>query len=290
MKIPPDEWLQKLNKEFRNANVDVRQRPFLALDAYCRDFRVRAILFSSPPAKRIFDWFYENTKREAHQIGSLFTGVFYYDSCFWPIEIPVGYGTFRLDATESLRGMSQQIKEELISTPESAWNYVACWADCVDYGYGFEEVIRLIKYPEFGLNLLKAGNDELRATVAQLLQHRLNSRAAMSSRMAVEIFLKAYLALQGHLDENLAREYGHRLNIIIRECLRLNPQHDYLQIEGKLAVFPEIRERYLEIEMPGSRLWEAYAIAQFVAAATIRSFTDRDIRPMIQAKRTENKE
>ena len=55
MEIPSDEWLERVNREFRANDVDVRRRPFLALDRYCTDYRVKALSFDSGPTKQIFD-------------------------------------------------------------------------------------------------------------------------------------------------------------------------------------------------------------------------------------------
>ena len=171
MEIPSDEWFERINREFRANDVDVRRRPFLALDRYCKDFRVKALPFDAAPAKRIFDWFYENTKPESHQIGSLFTGAFYYDACFWAVDIPIGYGQFKLEAPDSLRGMSPRMKQDLTTVPRDAWIYALFWVDCLDYAFGFDDMNKDPTLNPFGIALLRNGDKELRAAVSQLLEH-----------------------------------------------------------------------------------------------------------------------
>ncbi len=282
MKIPPDEWFQQVNREFREQNIAVRQRPFLALDRYCKDFRVLALMFDSAPSKAIFDWFYSNTKPESHHIGSLFTGAFYYDACFWPVDIPVGYGQFKLEAPDSLRGIPSSLKRELMLESKDARSFALFWVDCIDYGYGFDDIQKTNCISPFSKSLMMNADRELRASISQLLEHRPNPKAAMSARMATEIYLKAFLVQKAGLSETEVKAFNHRLNDLLKECRRIEPNHDVLKIESDLTVFPAIHERYTGGDLPHAVLWSTYVIAQYSATSVVRSFTDRDTRAQLR--------
>ncbi len=286
MQIPDDTWLAKVNLDFRNANVDVKERPFLALDRYRKDFGLISISFDSPAANKIFDWFQENTKPEAHHIGSMFTGVYHYDACFWPVDIPIGYGHFGFEAPECLRGMSVELKANLMAVPRDAWSYASFWVHCLDYAYGFDDMTKLNKYPAFAFSLLENADRELRAAVSQLLEKHPNSKAAMSSRMAVEMYLKAFLVYRANYTEPQVKAFRHRLADLIKECRKLAPAHDILKIDPDLTVFPAIHERYTGDEIPNPMLWAAYGIAQYTAASLVRGFTDRDTRPQLEPSKS----
>ncbi len=260
----------------------MRRRPFLALEQYCNDFGVTAIAFDSTPAKAIFEWFATNTKAEAHQIGSLFTGVFYYDSCFWPVDVFIGYGQFQLNALESLQGMAHSMKDELMSRPDTAWPYVLAWADSVDYGYGIGDLDKTLPDDAvFARSLLENADRELRAAVAQLLEHRPNTKAAMSCRMATEIFLKSFLVLKAKLSEPEIRAFNHHIDKLLSKVREIDAKHDVLKIEDQLTAFPTIGDRYTGPELAPSALWLTYQIALHVAAAVIRSFTARNVRASV---------
>lgn len=284
MKIPPEDWFQWVNREFREQDVAVGQRPFLALDRYCKDFRVRALPFDAPAAKAIFDWFSSNTKPESHHIGALFTGAFYYDASFWAVDIPIGYGRFKLDAPNSLRGMPHHVKQELMTHARDAWSYVQFWVDCLDYAYGFDDIQKDPACAPFGLALLENADRELRAAISQLLEHRPNPKAAMSARMATEMYLKAFLVQKSGFTEADVKKFNHRLRDIVRECARVASGHDIVKIENDLNVFPEIHERYTGTDVPAAALWRAYGLAQYCGAAFTRSFSDRDTRSQFQTK------
>jgi hypothetical protein len=283
--IPPEDWLHTLNRKFREGDVDVRQRPFLALDHYCKDFRVISLSFDSPPAKAIFEWFSAHSKPQAHEIGSLFKGAFYYDSCFWPVDIFIGYGTFELNALTSLQSMSDSMKAELMSIPNVAWSYVLTWADTADYGYGIDDLDKTLPVDAtYARSLLENADRELRAAVAQLLEHRPNAKAAMSCRMATEIFLKAFLVLKASLSESQIRAFNHYLDKLLAKIRELHPAHDVLSIEHEIAAFPTINDRYTGAELAPSALWGVYQVSLFVAATVVRSFADRNIRSSVLAQ------
>jgi len=139
--IISDDWLRAINRDFREQDIEPRRRPWLAIQRYSQEFGV-SVDFSSPFANRIFEWFQSHTQPGTHIIGPLFTGVFYFDACFWPVSIPHAYGTVSINALDSLESMPDTLKQEIMATPRDAWNYVLLWVDCLDYAYGFDDMHR----------------------------------------------------------------------------------------------------------------------------------------------------
>jgi hypothetical protein len=66
-----------------------------------------SIGFNSPLADAVFAWFEQNTKAEAHWIGPLFSGVYFYDATFWKLTIPVIYGTSNVNGLDLLSNHEQ---------------------------------------------------------------------------------------------------------------------------------------------------------------------------------------
>ena len=66
----------------------------------------------------------------------MFTGAFYYDSFFWKLEIPLGYGTVQSNALDALSQMPPPVKEQLQRDHSMMWKYILLWVDSVDYGFG----------------------------------------------------------------------------------------------------------------------------------------------------------
>lgn len=274
-----EEWLTSLNQGFRTRGVSVGKRPFLAIMQYAQDFNIQGLSFNSDAARAIDDWFTSNTKPEAHHIGSLFTSVFYYDTCFWPVDIFRTPGRIRLDSLSSLQSMPESLKKEMMSVPTDAWNYAIAWAHSLDYAYGFDDMRKTIISAEhdYALSLLKNADRELRAATSQLLEPRPNSKAAMSCRMATEIFLKAFLVIKTKVTKKeLKKEIGHNLNKSLSKIRNLDPDHQLLAVEPTISIFPAIDDRYTGEELSSNTLWEAYFTTMHVASAVTRSFTDRN--------------
>ncbi len=208
-----EDWLKKANEEFRNAGINQRRRPWEAIGRYSTEFNT-SVDISSDVAKKIFAWFESHSKPGVHQIGSLYESVYFYDSQFWTVSIPITYGTVELNALECLPQMSENMRDEIMSQRKQAWDYVAFWADCVDYGMGIDDLRKTPGLNEFGVQLLMSGDQELRAATSILNQHRPDPRAILNCRMALEIFFKSFVALKVGLTEKQAkRQRGQVLNL-----------------------------------------------------------------------------
>ena len=104
-----DECLIRVNEEFRISGIDQKRRPWEAISRYSDEFKV-PVNFSSDLVTRIFDWFEANSKPGVQKIESMYESVYFFDSAFWTISIPIIYGQVELDGSKSLIDMPDQIK------------------------------------------------------------------------------------------------------------------------------------------------------------------------------------
>jgi hypothetical protein len=205
-----DSWLVKVNAQLRIEDVAHRQRPFEAIRRYALESKTSLNVFSDT-GKRILAWFREHAPEGAHALGSAYESVYYFDSVFWVVSVPILSGTVSLDPRDSILGMPPFTKDDLFETAHRSWDYVIYWADCVDYGQGSAEVLANKTLDEFGGQLYAAADEELRAATLLLRQHGPQARALMNCRNATEMFFKAYLAFKGQLNEKAARQLNHDL-------------------------------------------------------------------------------
>ena len=134
-----ENWLSSANARYRADEVPPRHRPFKAMSDFTREFNC-SLALDSPIAKAIFDWFYKHSQRGSHVVGALFTGAYYFDACFWPLYIPLGYGTFSLNALNCLETMPEVLKKQISQSREDLWQLALYWADCCDYAYGVDDI------------------------------------------------------------------------------------------------------------------------------------------------------
>lgn len=282
-----EEWIANLNTEFRAAGIDQRRRPWEAIRRYSKEFNASVDL-SSEVAKTIFKWIEAHSKPGAHQIGSLYEAVYFYDSQFWVVSIPITYGTVQLNALDSLHDMPESIKQEMMAVHRQAWDFSIYWANCLDYGMGIVDLRKMQGLNEFGSQLLMSADQELRAATSILSQHRPDPRAILNCRMALEIFFKSYVALKKGLSQNQAKAIGHNLNKGLDRFIEASGLDDWERTRNLLTVFPEIHDRYKEQDITLKRLWDGYSLAHSVGAVIIREFTDRNTLEQVMASNNAN--
>lgn len=271
-----EEWLANLNNEFRLAGIDQRRRPWEAISRYSEEFKT-SVNISSDVAKTIFNWFESHSKPSVHQVGSLYEAVYFYDSQFWVVSIPITFGTVQLNALDCLHEMPGVIKQEMITSNRQVWEYVIYWADCLDYGMGVDELRKTQGLNEFGYQLLMSADQELRATTSILSQHRSDPRAIINCRMALEMFFKAYVALKNGLTQSEAKTIGHNLNKGLDKFIEVSGLNDWEKTRQFLSLFPDVHERYKEQDINFQRLWKSYALVHSLGAVIIRELTDRNM-------------
>ena len=275
-----EDWLSAANARYRAEAMAPSHRPFRALSDFTREFNC-SVTMDSALAKTVFDWFYAHSQPDSHAVGSLFTGAFYFDACFWPLNFPVGYGTFSINALECLATMPESLKVQLSQSRQELSHLVLYAADCCDYGYGIDDIRKVGKLNERALAFLRNGDGELVGAVAQLLRPRPIAKATMGLRMAVEIFLKALLIQEQNLTERQLKKLGHKIEDIAGECFAATRAPVFDAVAKDADVFPEVSDRYDGEECPLSEVWRAVCVAQTVAAAVVRQYTDRDMRSQI---------
>jgi hypothetical protein len=283
--MPSDDWLANKNKEYRRAGITPGRRSLQAVEDWARENRC-TVSMSSPEATRVFEWFRQNTRPDAHELKPLFTGVYFFDASFWRVVVPLVFGEARVDALDSLEGVPSEVKAGLSADPKQILDYVAAWADILDYGYSVEDLRKTKSANSFATGLLLAGHGELKTTVSQLLEQRPNPKAIESARMATEMHLKAYLAYVDELDENQAMKLSHNLERSVSRCLTVASFAEVQIFPQLLDRFPSVAERYLGKERSDVELWRAYQAAQFVATSVLRPLSGRDVRPTLTVYQT----
>ncbi len=270
-----DDYLKGLNAEFSSMGMEHRKRPWEALRRYSSDKGVPVGL-SSSAANKIFAWFDVHSKPGVHLIGCLFESVYFYDGEFWKLSIPVSYGRVSLNALDSIIDMPESTQEQMMADNTAAWKYAIFWADCLDYAHGLEDISKDQKLHKFGKELLFAGSQELKSAIQLLGQSSPESRAILNSRMAVEIFIKSFIALKAGLDKKEAKKIGHNLSAGLEEFIKVSGFSHLKDIEDEFSIFPDIHERYSKQSLSRESLWKGFSIAQSFGTLVAREFTGRN--------------
>lgn len=278
---PTEEWLVAINKKFRKENIPPIARPFCALEAFSKEFKC-IVAIPSEAFNTISEWFYKNTKEGSHNIGPAYRGVYYFDACFWPVDIPIIYGKPLVKPFSSLQSMSEPLKNQIKADKKQLFSFLSLWTDCLDYAYGYEDIIKDSKFKDLALNFIKSADKELRSTASLLLQDYPEMKAIEGARMSVEMFLKAIVIIANDWDEDaIKKKIGHNLTKAAQEAFNCTHNEEIKEIEKRFRIFPDIHERYAGKDWKPPELWKGYCIAQVVATIFTRLHSERDTRQQI---------
>jgi hypothetical protein len=210
-------WLNSANTRYRVDEVPLRKRPFKALSDFSCEFNC-PVATDSLVAQVISEWFYAHSQPGSHAIGPLFTGAFYFDTCFWPMHIPIGASDISVNALDSLKTMPEVLKEQLSQSRQDFHRLIFYWVDCCDYASGMDDINKQGNFSTKALAFAQNGHKELVGAISQLTLQRPNVKAILALRMASEIFLKALLIQERSLttDQQL-KQLSHRIEDIAHE-------------------------------------------------------------------------
>ncbi|CAM3829979.1 hypothetical protein [Pseudoalteromonas maricaloris] len=269
-----DKLLEKINEEFKLEGVPHIQRSFLAMSKLSKKLGI-SIQFGSQESDYVSDWFARRSKASALCVGSLFEAAYYYDAEFWTVKIPIIFGVVQAEAYDALD--MPKVNVELISKNDNkSRSYALFWADCMDFSYGISD-LQSSHDDSFGIQLLGAGFEELRSATSALLAQKVNKRAIMNARMALEMFMKSYLAMKGNIDEKGARNLGHDLHKALKKVSQVSGKSFPKDVYDSLELYPSINERYSEQKVSTQEIASCYNFALSMGAFVTRTVTDRNI-------------
>jgi hypothetical protein len=274
------QWLTSTNRRYGAEGVPHKGRPFRAMSDFTRENRC-SLGMADALTKRIFEWFYEHSPPGSHQMGAVYTGIHFYDAAFWPVQVPLIFGTTRVGALDCLETMPKAVQHALESDRREAWAYVVHWANCMDYGYGHMDLAVDAKLHPRAMRFLGAAHSELVGANAQLLEVRPNVKAILGMRMATEIFLKAVLVQEQDLTDGQLMKLSHKIEDAASACADATKENLFDEISKRVSLYPPVSARYDNTEWSHKAVWQAAALTQLTAATVTRRYSDRDMRASI---------
>lgn len=268
-------WLEAANRRYAAEGIEHQARPFKAMNDFTREHRC-SLPSSHPTCRAIFEWFYKNSPPKAHQMGSVYTGVFLFDTAFWPIQVPLIFGEVSVDALSCLATMPLSVKNRLSSSHSDSSSYARHWLNCMDYGCGRMDGGMRLK-PR-ARKFLNAAHAELLGANSLLLESRPNVKAILGMRMATEILLKTVLVQECDLSEDDLRKIGHNLKNASEKCHAATGGKVFQEIACQISVFPPITARYEDTNWSPEAVWNAAILTQCAAATVTRRYTDRNLQ------------
>ncbi|WP_140178341.1 hypothetical protein [Providencia stuartii] len=271
-----NKWLSRINREFDELGIEPRQRSLKAIMHYSKEFSI-SISLSSDTAKKIFEWFNNRSRVDECKGESFYDSVYFYDSQFWNISIPVIFGTVNIDIFECLYDMPQIIKDEICQQDEYANEYVSFFESCFTYSMGLEHLRLNKNFDKQDIQFLLSGAQELKSATSILSKNQFDSRAIMNCRMALEMFFKGYITLKEGLSDQEAKKIGHNLYRGLDKVIDVSGYKQLEEIRPYLLIFPEIHERYSEQNLTRLQVWDGYRLVHSIGNLIINSIVEEHI-------------
>lgn len=237
------DWLFEKNKLYRQEEVLYKERPFRACREYSEEFQC-AFSINSDLSNYIFEWFENRSDPNAHKLGVLHFGAFYFDANFWILEIPIIYGRVKINPLSYLSTMPEAIKSDLRDSKEDMRKLCDYFADCIDYALGFDDFQKSKGSSEKALEMIRSADRYLFKVVNQLNTEKLNVSSILDCGMACEMFLKFALILESDFEDRQLKQFGHDIKKLAQKChveLKLN---EFMWIAENANSFLDVSERY----------------------------------------------
>lgn len=278
-----DVWLNDLYLECIQKGIPHEQRELEVrskIDDFLKVWSIKPI----PEKEYAIRWIKTQCKQESDLLPiSIFA--FYYDTEFWEIKIPRIYGSVKITPLESLINMpSTLIRYLSYNYYPDMEKYVQHWANCFDLEYGSKEISFIyLDHNAFAANFLFSGIQNLNAATAALLYTSHNNQTIMSIRMALEMFIKSYIAFNDHSKKTYeekdkqARKLSHDLKKGLEKIQQLTPNKVNKNFFEIIKLFPDINDRYIPQTMSIVDIASCYTLTIHFGAMVTRSITDRNI-------------
>lgn len=298
MKKVTSQWLEEISKEFRqNGITDGHIKTCLAVEKWRKENAKNSSQISDSDIysdlqqlnKQIDEiklYFLTQSEKDRGIIDIQFVGIFYYLGSFWQLEVPFCLGRSGVRIFDQLI-MPNEVRQKFYKDKISLNEYISVWEDSCDYGYGIKEVESKCKTDD-SKELFRSADKHLRSTISLLNQEKANAKAIEDARMAVEIFLKAFLSVKENLtDQQLKDKFNHFLEKPIKhryithglfDSSITHGLNDLIPIKKKLTLFPSIESRYKATEWTLGELWTTYRLALQTGTTVLRNLTKRDTK------------
>ncbi len=274
--IPPSDWIDAFNKDCRKRQVPVGERPFLALQKWAElngQSRPLGELIladlGSETFNALYAFFKANTSLGRDHSAPIRQSCFLYDEAFWPVYVPVIYGSCVVDPIRSIAGMPNAVLQALGFDSAARDELDAHWFDC-SHHMNNHRLIDGDQLPELARNFLAGGEKSLFAAVESLLAIPPNPKAAELSRDAFESILKGFAVVKTALTLEEAIKIRHRLPKLVQHCALALPVSETTRLEKACSLYPKVDVRYEKTAFSTRQLWECYSEAQHAMAISLR--------------------
>jgi len=217
-------------------------------------------------------------------VGGIHGGIFMFRDVFARVDIPIIYGSARIDPLKLTNFSENQIRW-LLSRQADFQMFNDQFTDIMDFAGGLGNLANYRSPPKAALEVFWLAAFQLQAAAAALSVAYDFRGAVQSAIIGTELALKGGLAVLG-LNEGDRRKYSHDLSAAANALFAAWPDFDIERILCTISRFPPfVANRYSAIQPNRVDVGHIVMGAQFIAGEVMRQTTGYSIRQAQPTKR-----
>jgi len=242
------------------------------------------------------DAIYRNLYRPSDlELPPMHVGSFMFRDVFFPLRIPVIYGTPAINPVELLLDITDFQKRWLFNDEATGLAFFDQFIDLMDFAYGLDDFEKSSS-SERTKELWRLAKRQLEAGAAAILGSFDVYAVIQNSCIATELFLKGVLSEKtGMSDDQLRKKYGHEIKELVLAVSDILTEIDGERLSSVVEKLPSYtNSRYYDIQDPNSRHYDVRGFSrrkvgelimntQYIAGEVLRQFSNRNTRSILTA-------
>jgi len=208
----------------------------------------------------------------------IYTGAFMFRDIFYPVRIPVFYGTVILDPVSFLQDMERDQKDWLFASKESGLTYLDQAIDIFDFACGLDELEHHESLSS-SMEMWRLGRRQLEVAAAAALVSFDKHAIVQNCLIACELIFKGALLTCGYEKAELKTKYGHNFKKLGTEIANSLPRVDGDRIVSVASTLPDlVANRYENENYRRIDIGRIVMTSQFIGGEIIRQFASSNMR------------
>ncbi|MBI4782246.1 MAG: hypothetical protein HY785_13145 [Oscillatoriophycideae cyanobacterium NC_groundwater_1537_Pr4_S-0.65um_50_18] len=280
--------LMKLVIEVDDELIQERVEPFQRPLAACMRIAQRlqpgsSSMLQSDPLSNAVDHIYSELYRPSDlHMPPMHVGVFMFRDVFFPLQIPLIFGSPAINPVDFLIDISEMQKGWLFSDQRSGLAFFDQVIDLMDFVYGLDDLEQIGQLPDKTVEWWYLAKQQLEAAAATVLGSFNKYAVIQNCCISTELLLKGALMAKGIDEKTLASKkhgYGHNLENLVDKTAEQLPNFDRETVLLIVKQLPDyVKSRYEAKDFSRLELGRLLMNTQFIGGEILRQFSDRDFR------------
>lgn len=209
-------------------------------------------------------------------------GTFMFRDVFFPIRIPVIFGSLAINPVDFLIDVPNTQKRWLFNDQKTALTFLDQVIDLIDFTYGLDDLKKMGKLPSKTVEWWDLAKQHLEAAAAILLGSFNKYAVIQNCCLSTELLLKGSLMAKGVDEKTLAdnkKGYGHDLKNLVNKTADYLPNLNRETLLFVVQQLPHyVQSRYETQNFSRLDLGRFMMNTQFISGEILRQFSNRNCR------------